>query len=125
MLNSIDKKLLRVKAIDFYETPSVYDSNTTLYGGGGTLGIEKCEKSAIRSNNFGNDCRLKTRSLKEESSGINGGDYKPSEMSTTINNSAWMKEPESSIKERIPVHLIRYAKVLFRGNMSLYYVLIF
>ena len=56
MLNSIDKTLLRVKPIDFYETPSVYDSNTTLYGGGGKLGIEKCEKSAIRSNNFGNDC---------------------------------------------------------------------
>ena len=58
MLNSIDKALLRVKPIDFYETPSVYDSNTTLYGGGGKLGIEKCEKSAIRSNNFGNDCSL-------------------------------------------------------------------
>ena len=49
MLNSIDKTLLRVKPINFYETPSVYDSNTTLYGGGGKLGIEKCEKSALRS----------------------------------------------------------------------------
>ena len=56
MLNSIDKTLLRVTPIDFYEKPSVYDSNTTLYGGGGKLGIEKCEKSAIRSNNYGNDC---------------------------------------------------------------------
>ena len=57
MLDSVDKMLLSVKTIEFYETPSVYHSNTTLYGGGGgELGIEKCEKSAIRSNNFGNDC---------------------------------------------------------------------
>ena len=58
MLDSVDKTLLLVKTIDFYETPSVYHSNTTLYGGGGKLGMEKCEKSAIRSSNFGNDCRL-------------------------------------------------------------------
>ena len=45
MLNSIDKTLLRIKPIDFYETPSVYNSNTTVYGGEGKLGIEKCEKS--------------------------------------------------------------------------------
>ena len=56
MLDSVDKMLLRVKTIESYETPSVYQSNTTLYGGGGKLGMEKCEKSAIRSNNFGNDC---------------------------------------------------------------------
>ena len=59
MLDSVDKMLLRVKTIEFYETPSVYHSNTTLYGGGGKLGMEKCEKSAIRSNNFGNDCSQK------------------------------------------------------------------
>ena len=56
MLDSVDKMLLRVKTIEFYETPSVYHCSTTLCGGGGKLGIEKCEKSAIRSNNFGNDC---------------------------------------------------------------------
>ena len=56
MFDSVDKMLLRVKTIEFYETPSVYHCSTTLYGGGGKLGIEKCEKSAIRSNNFGNDC---------------------------------------------------------------------
>ena len=56
MLDFVDKTLLRVKTIEFYEMPSVYHSNTTLYGGGGKLGMEKCEKSAIRSNNFGNDC---------------------------------------------------------------------
>ena len=62
MLDSVDKMLLRVKSIEFYETPSVYHSNTTLYGGGGgELGIENCEKSAIRSNNFGNDCRTNVK----------------------------------------------------------------
>ena len=60
MLDSVDDKLLRVKTVNFYETLSIYHSNITLYGGGGKLGMEKCEKSAIRSNNFGNDCRLAT-----------------------------------------------------------------
>ena len=56
MLDFVDKMSLHVKTIDFYEMPSVYHSNTTVYGGGGKLGMEKCEKSALRSNNFGNDC---------------------------------------------------------------------
>ena len=56
MLDSVDKMLPSVNTIEFYEMPSVYHSNTTLYGGGGKLGMDKCEKSAIRSNNFGNDC---------------------------------------------------------------------
>ena len=37
MLDSASRTLLRVKTIDFYETPSVYHSNTSLYGGGGKL----------------------------------------------------------------------------------------
>ena len=52
MLDSMDKTLLRMKTIDFYETQSVYHSNLTLYGEGGKLGMEKCEKSGIRSKNF-------------------------------------------------------------------------
>ena len=59
MLDSVDKTFLRVRAIDVYETPSVYHSNTTLYRRRGELGTEKCEKSAIRSKNFDNDCRAK------------------------------------------------------------------
>ena len=56
MLESVDKTLLHTKMIDFYKIPSIYHSNTTLYGGGGKLGKEKCEKSAIHSNNFGSHC---------------------------------------------------------------------
>ena len=56
MLDFVDKILLCVKTTELYETPGVYHSNTTLYGGGGKLGMEKCEKSASRSNNGGNDC---------------------------------------------------------------------
>ena len=67
MLESVDKMLLRVKTIEFYEMPSLYHSNTTLHGGGGKLGLEKCEKSAIRSNNFGNDCKMRKLDVNDNS----------------------------------------------------------
>ena len=43
MLDLVDKTLLRVKTIEFHKTPSIYNSNTTLYGGRGKLGMEKSE----------------------------------------------------------------------------------